>query len=366
MRVVVTGQVGLDKHPFLEQVIALAEQSGIKARLFSVGDMMYKEAPDIPAGRILDLPISRLNALRRAVFRDILTAAERSENVIVNTHATFRWRHGLFPSFDHDLIMRLQPNLFITLVDNVDAVHLRLLRDHNANHTLKDLLVWREEEILATEVLATVTRGYGCFYVAARGNSARNVEAVYRLIFEPKHKKVYASFPMTHARNTPGVMEEIERFRRAMADHFICFDPGDLEEKELQDQAVKAAEENRRYVNIHVLGQDVQLEVSQILEAAGDINGQIYARDFKFIEQADMIVSYIPANELGRPLISSGVERELQHAHESAKETYVIWTSKASPSPFITETATKVFATLDEAMLYLQGKGHIKSYQRQL
>ncbi len=366
MRVVVTGQVGIEKQPFLEQLVQMAEHNGTQATLCNVGDMMYKEAPDVPAGRILDLPISRLNALRRAVFRDILATAEHAPNIIVNTHATFRWRHGLFPAFDHDLVLKLQPNLFITLVDNVDAVHLRLVRDHNTDHSLKDLLVWREEEILATEVLATVTRGFGCFFVAARGLSRRNVEAVYRLIFEPKYKKVYASFPMSHVRSHSKTQQEIDLFRRTMADHFICFDPGDLEEKQLQDLAVTAAEENKRYITLEVLGEKVQIEVTQILEAAGDINGQIYARDFKFIEQADMIISYIPCNEIGKPLISSGVERELQHAHESAKEAYVIWTSKTPPSPFITETTTKVFTTLDDAMIFLQGKGYFKTYQRQM
>ncbi|MFA5863405.1 MAG: AAA family ATPase [Phycisphaerae bacterium] len=366
LRVVVTGQVGIDKQPFLEEVIQLAAQNGIKAKLFNVGEMMYKESPDVAAGRILDLPISRLSAIRRAVFRDILTEAERTDNIIVNTHATFRWRHGLFPAFDHDLILRFAPNMFITLVDNVDSVHLRLIQDHNSDHSLKDLLVWREEEILATEVLATVTRGFGCFYMAARGQTFRNVESFYRLIFAPKFKKVYTSFPMTHLHDHPNLQDEIDRFRRVMSDHFISFDPGDLEEKQLQDYGVKAAEENRRYVNINVLGQDVQFEVAQLLEAAGDINGQIYARDFKFIEQSDMIVSYIPTNDAGKPLISSGVERELQHAHESAKEAYVIWTSKTPPSPFITETATRVFANLDQAMAHFQSKRYIKSYQRQI
>jgi adenylate kinase len=366
MRVVVTGQVGLDKQSFLEQVVAMAAENGIPAALCNVGAMMYKEAPDVPAGRILDLPISRLNALRRAVFRDILAMAAKSENILINTHATFRWRHGLFPAFDHDLIMQFQPNLFVTLVDNIDAVHLRLLREHNTDHSLKDLLVWREEEILATEVLATVIRGYGYFFVASRGSDRRNIETLYRLIFQPKYKKVYASFPMSHMRGLSRLQAEIDRFRRTMADHFICFDPGDLEEKQLQDIAVRAAEENRRYITIPVLGEDVPFAVTQLLEAAGDINAQIYARDFKFIEQSDMIVSYIPAGEAGRPLISSGVERELQHAHESAKDAYIIWTSKIEPSPFITETATRVFTGLDEAMAFFHAKGYIKSYQRQL
>jgi len=41
--------------------------------------MMYNEAPDVPAGRILNLPISRLNTLRRAVFKEILKIAEEHE-----------------------------------------------------------------------------------------------------------------------------------------------------------------------------------------------------------------------------------------------------------------------------------------------
>ena len=366
LRVVVTGQVGIDKKPFLEQVVSIAQEQDTNVTLCNVGDMMYAEAPDVAPGRILDLPISRLDALRRAVFRDILALAEKSKNIIVNTHATFRWRHGLFPAFDHDLIKKLQPNLFITLVDNVDAMHFRLLKDHEINHSLKDLLVWREEEILATEILATITRGRGCFYVMARGNSVRNVETMYKLIFKPNIKRVYASFPMSHVSGQVELQNEIDKFRRILHEHFVCFDPGDLEEKRLHDLAIKAAEENNRYVTVKTCGEEIQLEVAQILSVVGDIHGQIYARDFKFIEQSDMIISYIPADSDGRPLLSSGVERELQHAYESTKEAYVIWRSHKEPSPFITETATRVFADIDEAMEDFQSKSYITIYQRQM
>jgi len=300
------------------------------------------------------------------VFRDILSAAEATQNVIVNTHATFRWRHGLFPAFDHDQMLRFMPDLFITLVDNVDTVHARLIRDHELDHGLKDLLVWREEEILATEVLATVTRGYGHFYVASRGEETRNVEAVYRLIFQPRYRKVYASYPMTHVADMPEVADELRRFRAAVAEHFVCFDPGDLEEKELHNLAVQAAESGQKSLDINRLGQNVRFDVAEILSLAGDIHGQIYARDFKFIEQADMIVSYVPEGPGGKPILSSGVERELQHAYESAKEVYVIWRPRPKPSPFITEMATALFPSLDEAMGHFQKRKYIKSYQRNL
>ena len=86
MRVIVTGQVGVDKGPYLEEVKRIASKNGHDVVVCHVGKMMYQEAPDVPAGRILNLPISRLNTLRRAVFKEILRAADQHEHVLVNTH----------------------------------------------------------------------------------------------------------------------------------------------------------------------------------------------------------------------------------------------------------------------------------------
>ncbi|MHC4775938.1 MAG: hypothetical protein ACYTBR_11845, partial [Planctomycetota bacterium] len=84
---------------------------------------------------------------------------------------------------------------------------------------------------------------------------------------------------------------------------------------------------------------------------------QIYMRDFKLIDQSDMICSYIPELPGGLPGLSSGVERELQHAFEHTKEVYVVWKPQRAPSPFITETATKVFPTVDDALAYFESQG---------
>ena len=58
----------------------------------------------------------------------------------------------------------------------------------------------------------------------------------------------------------------------------------------------------------------------------------------------------------GRAAISSGVERELQHAHEAAKEVYVIWPAEQVPSVFVTQTANKVFRSVSEAISFFQKK----------
>src|SRR5881227_2289030 len=184
MRAVITGQVGVDKGPYLEAVKQTAIKQGLDIEVFNVGRMMYHEAPDVPAGRILNLPISRLNTLRRAVFKEILRESEKHQHIVINTHATFRWRHGLFAAFDFDQLKAFNADTYITMLDNAESVHQRLLRDHDLDHTLKDIMVWREEEVLATEILANITRGYGNFFMVSRGRNVPTVQTIYRLMFE--------------------------------------------------------------------------------------------------------------------------------------------------------------------------------------
>jgi len=74
-------------------------------------------------------------------------------------------------------------------------------------------------------------------------------------------------------------------------------------------------------------------------------------------------VSLVPELPGGKPALSSGVERELHHAYEGGKEAYVIWPCRGTPSPFITETATKVFVSVDEALEYFRQRGYIVQAQ---
>jgi len=381
MRVVVTGQVGMDKKAFLQRAVASAP-AGESVDVFHVGERMYAEAPDVAAGRILDLSLGRLNALRRSVFKDILAAADTAGHLIVNTHATFRWRHGLFYAFDYDMMKDLAADLYVVVVDNIDRVHGRLVRDGHADHTLKDLMVWREEEALATELLAQIVRpktgparapaapgGRGNFFILARGSdtavgSDAACDALAKLMFAPDLKTAYLSFPMSHVVGDLGALAAIDRFRSQMKRHFICFDPGDVEEKPLAQRALAAAEAGRHHVAGCCDGREIRIPTGEVLSILPDIDGQIYARDFKLIDQSDMIVSLVPEAAGGpesppRPAISSGVERELQHAHEAAKEVFVIWVPQAPPSPFVTETATRVFASVGEAVEFFHANGYV-------
>jgi len=360
MIVVVTGMVGVDKKIYLEKVCQLATENDKDVLLCNVGEAMYAEAPDIPPGKILDIPMKRLSSLRRSVFKDIIAKAQKAPNLIVNTHATFRWRHGLFPAVDFDQMRQLNADMYICLIDGVIALHTRLVAEHSAEHTLKDLIVWREEEIIGTEMLCKGINERIPFYCLARGTEAETTETFYGLIFDGRTKKAYLSFPMTAVGDMKDVKNEIDEFRQLMKQSFICFDPGDLEESYLPQKAWGASQEGLDYVEVTALGRKVRLDLGEVQQIERDINSQIYARDFMLIDQSDMIISFIPTLDDGRAAISSGVERELQHAHEAAKEVYVIWTAKQTPSVFVTQTATKVFNNIAGAVEFFKKGGYIK------
>ena len=361
MIIVVTGMVGVDKKSYLEKVCQFAAGQGKDVLLCNVGDRMYAEAPDIPPGKILDIPMKRLNSLRRSVFKDIISNAATAPNLIVNTHATFRWRHGLFPAVDFDQMRQLDAGMYICLIDGVVALHSRLVDEHPVEHSLKDLIVWREEEILGTEMLCKGIDETIPFYCLARGAEVETAETFYGLVFESGNKKAYLSFPMTAVVDMESVQKEINEFRRTMKQMFICFDPGDLEESYLPERARSASQKGLDHVEVAILGREVRLDLNEVRQIQRDIYSQTYARDFMLIDQSDMIISLVPSMDDGRAAISSGVERELQHAHEAAKEVYVIWTARQNPSVFVTQTATKVFNSIENATEFFEKKQYVKA-----
>jgi hypothetical protein len=169
---------------------------------------------------------------------------------------------------------------------------------------------------------------------------------------------------MSHVMDLPDTLKQIDAFRAQLAEHFITFDPGDVDEYVLHLRATKAKEEGKEEVEIETAMGKVMFKTDEILQISGDIMGQIYARDFKMVDQSDIIVSLVPELPNGKPALSSGVERELHHAFEGGKEVYVVWACRGYPSPFITETATKVFRSLDEAIEHFKAKGWIKTGER--
>src|SRR5204863_7494900 len=110
----------------------------------------------------------------------------------------------------------------------------------------------------------------------------RHTEArrtLFRLVCRPDMRKVYPSFPMSHVVDMPEILAEIDGFRAALAEHFITFDPGDVDEKLLLERALAAARDGKEFLDIaphsfggsRGAGEPIRVRVREVLDIAGDI-----------------------------------------------------------------------------------------------
>ena len=370
MRVLFMGQTGIDKKRHLNALKDLCDARGqaIDA-VFNIGDIMYEESltagKPIREGKILDLPLAELDLLRRLAFTRISHASLGMENVFVNSHAVFRWNNQLFRAFEISELEAFQPDMMITLIDDVEAVKLRLDEikvtgglPATTAYNLKDLLVWREEEILASETLASILRvpHYVLGVWLDTRVTATPLDIAFSLIFQPWKKKAYISYPISNAQSKPDMWSKVLRFRKITRSYLTAFDPLMIGEKRLHRQMLRCRVElpGSTELTCDVRGKEIRLNLQEIEAVAPDIDGQIVARDYKLIDQAEMIVAYFPTDLDGAPLVAGGVQSELEHAAASTKEVVIVWEASRDPTPFIHQKADRRFGSLDELEAFLK------------
>ena len=368
MRALFTGQTGIDKKSQLQALRDFCARKGksIEA-VFNVGDIMYEESrksgATLKKGKILDLPLAQLGALRRGAFNLIRSHSSGMSNVFVNSHAVFRWNNRLMRAFELPEVKEFQPDVIVTLIDDVEAVKMRLDAFKSSGdlppdtkYSLKDLLVWREEEMLASEILASVLDipHYVLGVSLEEEVSLEPLEVMYHLMFEPWRKKTYVSYPISDARARPDIWEKVVRYRKLLRAYLTAFDPLMIGEKRLLDLAQQAQSEAED-MECPALGETVLLSRREVEAIRDDIDGQVVARDFKLIDQSEMLVAYFPAYADGNPLIAGGVQSEIEHAEASTKDIVIVWEASRDPTPFIGQKGDGLLLrSLDELEDYLK------------
>jgi adenylate kinase len=283
---------------------------------------MYEEAPDVPPGRILNVELLRLQTTRRSVDRRILEQVRGSgDSIVLNSHAVFRAQHGLIYPGGSELLAEFGQGMYITIIDDADSVYIEMRRRYPWwTTTLKDILVWREEEILCTEMLANIARPRLPHYVVARKHP---VSVIHDLIFNPGKRKAYVSFPITQIESMPEIKEQVRQFRQQVAAALVTFDPLTIAERSLIAQAMNAPSPETR-IAIGPEGYKIEFSAQELLALKSDIDSQIVARDFKLIDQSDMVVAFVPKLPTGRMEVSAGVTMEIQHAFGTGREVFII------------------------------------------
>lgn len=367
MRVLFTGQTGIDKKAQLQALSEYCAQKGRSIQaIFNIGDIMYAESRRsglrLAEGKILDLPLAQLGALRRSAFNVVRNEVADKTNVLVNSHAVFRWNNRLFRAFELPEVRDLAPDAIVTLIDDVEAVKLRLDQfkesgdlPPDTRYSLKDLLVWREEEMLASEILASFLEipHYVLGVSLEDEVSTMPLEVMYSLMFEPWKKTTYVSYPISGARSRPDVWEKVVQYRRLARRYLTAFDPLMIDEKRLVELAQRSSDGTDE-VECTALGQTVRLSRREIEAIAYDIDGQIVARDYKLIDQSEMIVAYFPVDASGEPLIAGGVQSEIEYAAASTKRVVILWEASRDPTPFIGQRGDVLVRSLEELEEHLR------------
>ena len=373
VRALFMGQTGLAKKSQLDSLAEHCAREGQTIdKVFSVGDIMYAESQTagkpLHEGKILDLPLAELGILRRLAFTHIRLESSLADNVMVGSHSVFRWNNQLFRAFEMQELQELKPDLVVTLIDDVEAVKLRLDDLRNLGHlpittsySLKDLLVWREEEILASDVISSVLEvPHYVLGVWLEPEVSKNpLEVAYNLMFRPEKRLAYVSYPISDAQAKEEVWSKVVEYRRLVRSYVTAFDPLMISEKRLQmlmEEELKIRPDGKDVV-CDVRGRELALSVGEISAVMPDIDGQTVSRDYKLLDQSDMIIAYFPLDTDGGPLIAGGVQSEIEHASASTKEIVIVWESPREPTPFIRQKADVLLRNLDELRGYLQGLG---------
>jgi nucleoside 2-deoxyribosyltransferase len=220
-----------------------------------------------------------------------------------------------------------------------------------AEFSLKDILIWREEEMITTEMIALAQSKP--YFVVPRKNP---IDTIYKLMFQDHLKKAYLSFPITKVLDKPNVLEEIRKFRETLAKHLTVFDPYTIQEKRLLLKMKEAEQANQQEIEVDTLDAKLRFKIKDLKSIERDIDGQIISRDFNLINQSDMIVALIPEVK-GEADISAGVQSEIQYAHDLPRDVYVIWPSEEEPSVWVNAMATEVFTgvkAFEEALEFMK------------
>lgn len=393
MKILLTGQVGLNKSQYLENARQKAHEQGWELNFESIGPRMIENyTGKIDDTTILNLPKVMLDLLSHVAWRQVLSELKNSQEkkrdiFVINAHSVFRWHHGLFPALDLELVKEFAPDMVVVLIDDILQVKKGLQERGTDFFDLWELFAWREEEIWFSKFVAdSVSRILSkevSFFIVPK---FQGPDLFTKLIIERDKPKTYISFPITGT--PPEEKEKIDEFKAKISEVFVAFDPYSVKDRELtftyytiEDEIKEeiwpllSSLENcspppetiwtpyRDYLSLLTLIKlkfEVEILGRQLLSVLEIIDSQIISRDYLLIDQADFVVMYVRMDDEGNPRISAGCQSEMVYAYGCGKKVYVVFSGgERRLSPWVTQFS-KVFTNLSDSFDFIVREHHTK------
>lgn len=360
MIVIATGITGSGRASYVRKVVEYARGMGKKIDFIDIGPKMFEKARqlrvNIPHNKILDLDSLALSFLRATTFEEVVSNADKykgdEHDLIISLHASFRWRKVLLPAFDFYYLRRLEPDFYVTIVNSAykirEEIHLKPdLRHWLERLTLREILTWQDEEVFTTKIMADF-QAVPHYIVSGSDDPYTLYKIIYdvekrRKRGEKPVKKAYLSYPMTMVRGNKDIAAEKDELVRKLKEMgIVVFDPSSVEDMVLVEELERSEGDE-----VRVPSSSVTIPRSEVEEARQYIIEQTVVRDYRLIDQSDMVIVFYPVKEL-----SAGVLSEMIYAYTHQKDVYAIFPHKVSP--FFLYYTTKMFKTVDEALEFLK------------
>lgn len=282
---------------------------------------------------------------------------------IISLHACHQC--GSIPVFPctSEAVKGLDPAICITLIDDVYSCRKRLKRG-GYPYRHHQLLNWRQVECGIADLIADAS-SIENVYLAAKHPRMM----VYRLLFEPKRPRLYSASQITNVRDNPQARKEIEAHRRHIHQEFVVFDPLTVDDRILVNslpgeeteaetfqvgidarwpsdfsdigphyESLVPEDPNLFPLTVEVKEAEELNRPDQMSSPMSTIDAQITQRDFRYIDQADVMAAYRP-RLLGHE--SGGVAAEKLYAAGTGATPVVEY----SPSEDTADTASRPFST---------------------
>ena len=359
MIIIATGITGSGRANYIRKVVNYSKKRGKKIEYIDIGPQMFKKAEqlrvNIPENKILDLDPLALSFLRATTFEEVLSDIDRykndKEDLIISLHASFRWRKVLLPAFDFYYLRRLEPDFYVTIINSAhkirEELHLKAdLRHWIERLTLREILTWQDEEIFTTKIVADF-QAVPHYIISGTDDPYTLYKVIYDVEKVKKKggkpaKKAYLSYPMTMIRKYKDITAEKDNLVKELKKlGIVVFDPSIVEDMIL----VEMLEETKEG-SIKPPDGKVGIPRGEVEEARQYIVEQTVVRDYRLIDQSDMVIVYYPVKEL-----SAGVLSEMIYAYTHQKDVYALFPYRMSP--FFQYYSTKVFEKTDELIKYL-------------
>jgi len=314
MKVLCTGISGSGREEYLKRVIGFAEKKGEKIKLYSIGDLLqeqYQRANvTYPGKNILEVRENELKLALCGAYDNLTNRLTKKDDIFVSTHTNFFWRDTLIPSHNHVHIGRLNPDLFITIIDDTRRIEERLngREQWSGKLTNRDVELWQNVEVNNTQRDADYLKRK--HYVLA---SLEEPAVLYNFMFKPDMNSAYVSYPMSH---TGDEQLTVNKFVTKLRTYFNVINPGTIE-----------------------IGKNAK-EIAERQTVYRDINW--------WIRETDITVAFFHVW-----VASMGVATEIRESKNYGKDTFVILPQGIKYGPF-EKAATKIFYSPEEFFTFLE------------